>query len=127
MRNPVPDLLDELRRECADSDGGEVLATIPELADADPDRFGIALCTIDGTVYGTGDDDHRFTIQSISKPFAYGLALEDRGRKAVLRRVGVEPTGEAHRGVDRRTEACTHAAAGLACRSATLRERDSDE
>ncbi|MGM1029091.1 MAG: glutaminase A [Actinomycetota bacterium] len=94
MRNPVPDLLDELRRECADADGGEVLATIPELADADPDRFGIALCTIDGTVYGTGDDDHRFTIQSISKPFAYALALADRGRDTVLDHVGVEPSGD---------------------------------
>ncbi len=95
MRNPVPDLLDELRRECADTDGGELLATIPELAEADPDRFGIALCTIDGTVYGSGDDDHRFTIQSISKPFAYALALADRGRDTVLEHVGVEPSGDA--------------------------------
>ncbi|MFA4841528.1 MAG: glutaminase A [Agrococcus sp.] len=95
MRNPVPDLLDELRRECAAVDGGKVLATIPELADADPDRFGIALCTIDGTVYGTGDADHRFTIQSISKPFAYALALADRGRDTVLEHVGVEPSGDA--------------------------------
>ncbi|GAA1423935.1 glutaminase A [Agrococcus citreus] len=94
MRNPVPDLLDRLRRECADADGGEVLATIPELADADPDLFGVALCTIDGTVYGSGDDDHRFTIQSISKPFAYALALADRGRDTVLEHVGVEPSGD---------------------------------
>ncbi len=36
-----------------------------------------------------------FTIQSISKPFVYGLALEDRGKPAVLARVGVEPTGDA--------------------------------
>ena len=36
-----------------------------------------------------------FTIQSISKPFTYGLALEDRGRQAVLGKIGVEPTGDA--------------------------------
>ena len=36
-----------------------------------------------------------FTIQSISKPFVYGLALEDRGKPAVLERIGVEPTGDA--------------------------------
>ena len=36
-----------------------------------------------------------FTIQSISKPFVYGLALEDHGRDGVLERVGVEPSGEA--------------------------------
>ncbi|KAA6436199.1 glutaminase [Agrococcus sediminis] len=95
MRNPVPDLLDEVRRACVDGDEGELLDTIPELADADPDRFAIALCTIDGTVYGTGDDEHRFTIQSISKPFAYALALADRGRESVLEHVGVEPSGDA--------------------------------
>lgn len=94
MRNPVPDLLDRLRRECADEDGGAVLDTIPELADADPELFGLALCTIDGTVYGSGDDEHRFTIQSISKPFAYALALADRGRDTVLDHVGVEPSGD---------------------------------
>ncbi|WP_072314631.1 glutaminase A [Agrococcus sp. Marseille-P2731] len=94
MRNPIPDLLDELRERCADDDGGEVLSTIPELAKADPDRFGIGLCTIDGTVYGTGDAEHRFSIQSISKPFAYALALADRGRDTVLEHVGVEPSGD---------------------------------
>ena len=36
-----------------------------------------------------------FTIQSISKPFIYGLALEDHGRDAVLAKIGVEPTGDA--------------------------------
>jgi glutaminase len=42
-----------------------------------------------------GDADALFTIQSISKPLVYGLALEDHGTAGVLRRVGVEPTGEA--------------------------------
>jgi glutaminase len=36
-----------------------------------------------------------FALQSISKVLAYGLALEDHGRDEVLRRVGVEPSGEA--------------------------------
>ena len=35
-----------------------------------------------------------FTIQSISKPFVYGLALEGHGLDAVLSRVGVEPSGD---------------------------------
>ena len=42
-----------------------------------------------------GDSDQTFTIQSISKPFVYGIALEDNGREAVLAKVGVEPTGDA--------------------------------
>ena len=42
-----------------------------------------------------GDSRQLFTIQSISKPFVFGLALEDHGREHVLTKVGVEPTGEA--------------------------------
>ncbi len=68
---------------------------IPELAKANPDWFGICLATTDGRLYEVGDTRQAFTIQSISKPFIYGLALEDRGRAAVLEKIGVEPSGEA--------------------------------
>ena len=61
----------------------------------EPDRFAICLATTDGKVYDVGDADHRFTIQSISKPLTYGLALGDRGLDEVLSRIGVEPSGEA--------------------------------
>ena len=53
------------------------------------------MVTADGQVYEVGDADHLFTIQSISKPFVYGFALEDHGLDYVLSKVGVEPTGEA--------------------------------
>ena len=75
--------------------GGMVADYIPQLGKADPATFGIALATVDGEIYATGDDDHLFTIQSISKPFMYGYALQHYGREYVLRHVGVEPTGEA--------------------------------
>ena len=42
-----------------------------------------------------GDSRQPFTIQSISKPFVYGLALEDNTRAEVLKKIGVEPTGDA--------------------------------
>ena len=74
---------------------GAVATYIPELARANPAWFGICLATADGHVYEVGDTRQPFTIQSISKPFVYGLALEDRGRPAVLERIGVEPSGEA--------------------------------
>ena len=74
---------------------GEVATYIPELAGAHPGWFGISLATADGHVYEVGDTRRPFTIQSISKPFVYGLALEDRGKPAVLERIGVEPTGDA--------------------------------
>ena len=67
--------------------GGKVATYIPELAKADPNRFGIALVTADGQIYEAGDARHLFTIQSISKPFVYGLALEDHGQDYVLARL----------------------------------------
>jgi glutaminase len=75
--------------------GGNVADYIPELGKANPDTFGIALATVDGEIHSTGDDEHLFTIQSVSKPFMYGYALQHYGRDYVLRHVGVEPTGEA--------------------------------
>ena len=64
-----------------------------QLGRADPDWFGIAICTVDGHVYEVGDTGVEFTIQSVSKPFIYGLALQERGLDEVLSRVGVEPSG----------------------------------
>ena len=73
---------------------GTVAATIPELAKANPDWFGISVVGVNGQHFDIGDTEELFTIQSISKPFVYGLALEDRGEDYVGKRIGVEPTGE---------------------------------
>ncbi len=95
VSSPIQDYLEQLhRRLCAVSDG-QVAAYIPELAKADPSLFGIAIATVDGRVYEVGATRERFTIQSISKPLVYGVALEDRGLDAVRRTVGVEPSGDA--------------------------------
>jgi len=93
--NPVAHYLAELRRELMAVDEGEVATYIPELAKADPSHLAISIATTDGRVFSVGAADLAFTMQSVSKPFAYGLALANHGREAVLRRVGVEPTGEA--------------------------------
>ncbi len=94
-----PSLIDDVLRELYDTikgvTGGHLPDYIPELAKADPDQFGIVIATVDGSIYAVGDCDVPFTIQSISKPFAFGLALEDHGMDEVLRRVGVEPSGDA--------------------------------
>ena len=95
LTSPIQDFLAELHRNCAADNAGEVATYIPELAKADPDWFGICIVTANGSVYEVGDTQQEFTIQSISKPFVYGLALEDNGRTATLERVGVEPTGDA--------------------------------
>jgi glutaminase len=59
------------------------------------DQFAIAMATTDGDLQSVGDDELPFALQSVSKVFVYGLALEDHGREHVLQRVGVEPSGDA--------------------------------
>ena len=68
---------------------------IPELAKANPEDFGIVLATADGRVYAVGDWEKTFTIQSISKPFMYGLALSLLSTSFMEKKVGVEPSGDA--------------------------------
>lgn len=77
MRSPVPEYLDAVLRDCVQE---------PPAA--------IALTTIDDAHHGAGDLDHRFTIQSMSKPFAYALAIEELGWEAVHEKIDVEPSGE---------------------------------
>src|SRR5262245_32471901 len=93
--HPLATYLQELHRKHAGCTEGEVASYIPELTKADPRWFGITVATVDGHVYEVGDTRQPFTIQSISKPFVYALALQDHGRDAVLAKVGVEPTGDA--------------------------------
>ena len=92
---PLREVLREIHARHAAVDEGQVADYIPELAKADPHWFGLALATSDGQVIEVGDCRQLFTIQSISKPFVFGLALEDHGLEHVLSKVGVEPTGEA--------------------------------
>lgn len=95
MKTPVPDYLQHVLTACQDNDQGALADYIPELAAVDPDKLALALTTVDGTIYSTGDDETEFTMQSMSKPFAYALALQHLGIEAVLKKVGVEPSGEA--------------------------------
>jgi glutaminase len=71
----------------------------PELAGEERDRFAISLAALDGSLYQVGDYEHAFPMHSISKVFSYALALQDWGREAVMRRVGVEPSGDAYNSI----------------------------
>lgn len=77
-----------------DNDGGTVASYIPELSKARPEDFGLAIATVTGRLHAVGDVETPFTIQSISKAFAYCLALEIAGPQLVASRVGVEPSGD---------------------------------
>jgi len=92
--SPTRQILRELHAKYKSETAGSVANYIPELAKADPEWFGISVVTLDGQVVEIGDCQQTFTIQSISKPFVYGLALERHGRERVLSKVGVEPSGD---------------------------------
>ena len=94
MSNVVDAILCRVHELCRDDTSGHVADYIPELAAVTPDGFGIALTTTDGYVYEVGDTRVPFTIQSISKPFTYALALADRGLDVVASKIDIEPSGE---------------------------------
>jgi glutaminase len=91
---PLLRFLDRCHADFSNETGGAVADYIPELGKADPDHFGISLATIDGHVYEVGDTRIPFTIQSMSKPFVFALALDTLGAARVESAIGVEPSGD---------------------------------
>jgi glutaminase len=106
MAELVQNYLDQIREEHVGVTDGALASYIPELASVDPSGFGLSLSSSDGYVYESGDTAVEFTIQSISKPFTYALALDQLGEAAVDAKIGVEPSGEAFNeiSVDRTTK-----------------------
>lgn len=94
MHSPIATYLTETLESVASDTSGELANYILELAAVDPDKLAASIAMVDGEQYAAGDSDVEFTIQSISKPFVYALALADRGYDDVLAKVGVEPSGE---------------------------------
>ena len=95
LTHPLFTYLQQLHHRFGALNDGKVADYIPELGKANPNDFGIVLVTTDGEIYAVGQTDTEFTIQSISKAFIYGTALADKGPDYVLRKVYVEPTGDA--------------------------------
>ena len=71
---------------------GEQATYIPELANRNPDKYGICWSFLDGHDYTYGDSEERFSIQSISKVFTTAAAFSIKGDD-LWKRVGVEPSG----------------------------------
>lgn len=91
LKSVVGEIADEMRQR---PDRGEVAHYIPELANVDPQHFGMAVVGIDGAVATGGDFDMPFSIQSVSKVFTLTLALGKVGDR-LWSRVGREPSGSA--------------------------------
>ncbi|MEP2347493.1 MAG: glutaminase, partial [Algoriphagus sp.] len=72
---------------------GKVADYIPEIATVDPDQFGIALVDLKGNVFGVGDHQKPFSIQSISKVHTLTMVFKAFNSK-LWTRVNVEPSGD---------------------------------
>lgn len=96
----LQEIVEAVYQKHKDNRDGEVANYIPELAKADPEAFGIVVTTTDGGVVSAGNVDSEFSIQSVSKPFVYGLALEQFGVEAVGQCVGTEPSGESFNAIE---------------------------
>ena len=89
-------MLEELYIEFREKENNGALANyIPELAKVDASKLGIVLTTVDGYQYCFGDTTTFFTLQSVSKPFVYGMAIQEYGISKVLEKISVEPSGDA--------------------------------
>ena len=92
--DPIQTAVEHVLEEVRGDDSGELADYIPELSQVDRSAAGIAIVGVGGRTFRAGDADAAFTIQSVSKPFVYALALEHLGFDRVLEKVGVEPSGE---------------------------------
>ncbi len=86
-------IINEIANKIKKIHTGEVASYIPELAKIDPKNFAISICPVDGQKYSFGEHKTDFSIQSMSKPIIYCLALEEHGEERVHNHVGREPSG----------------------------------
>lgn len=87
------ELLEKIRIEVAPLlSQGTVASYIPELAGISTNKFGMAVVTLNGEVFATGDAHEPFSTQSISKLFALTLAFQ-LVEEDIWLRVGREPSG----------------------------------
>ncbi|MDR5698553.1 glutaminase A [Agromyces aerolatus] len=94
MTHPVRTTLEAILDAARPDTSGHVADYIPELANVDPEPLGISLVSTRGAIHDAGDSDIPFTIQSVSKPFVFALALDALGVDEVTKHVGLEPSGE---------------------------------
>jgi glutaminase len=89
----IQKVLDDAYNKFKDLKEGKNADYIKELANVDPNIFGIALVTTDGQVYTEGDIQSMVSIQSVSKVFTMAKDIEELGPQAIQDKIGVDATG----------------------------------
>ncbi len=86
-------ILEEIKEQIQPFFGqGKVAQYIPALSEVDPNSFAMSLQMFDGTSFHVGSHEQKFSIQSISKVFAFTQAIDIYG-KELYKKVGKEPSG----------------------------------
>lgn len=79
--------------EAEKNTGGLNAQYIPILRDADSEKWGLSVCSIDGQRFSVGDVLVKHTLQSTSKPVTYALGLAREGEEYMEEWIDVEPAG----------------------------------
>lgn len=88
----VSDMKSFYRRVEPDT-GGDTAQYIPILRDANPDNFGVSVCSVDGQRMSLGDANVKHSLQSVCKPVTYAIALDKEGEEFMEEWIDVEPAG----------------------------------
>jgi glutaminase len=86
-------VVNEAYAKFKDDKSGKNADYIPYLASVPSNLFGVSIVTADGRVFTAGDVNYSFSIQSCSKVFTLCQVMEESGEEAVLKKIGVEPSG----------------------------------
>lgn len=73
---------------------GRIPDYIEKVDNEDHGAISIAITGLNGKTIQAGDDEGRFSLQSISKVISLAVALMDQGKEKVFQHVGKEPTGD---------------------------------
>ena len=92
-------LIREIYEDTKGNTGGKVADYIPQLAEVNPEMYGVSFCDLNGNISSVGDSENPFCLQSCVKPLSYCLA---RAQEATVpnapvthKHVGFEPSGVA--------------------------------
>lgn len=89
----VQKLTEETYGKFCEVDSGKNADYIPALAEVSPQLFGICLAEVSGELHEAGDTTVEFSIQSVSKPFVFGLICQSIGEDAARENLGANSTG----------------------------------
>ena len=92
-------LIREIYEDTKGNTDGKVADYIPQLAEVNPEMYGISFCDLNGNIMAVGDSENHFCLQSCVKPLNYCLARAQEktvpGAPTTHNHVGFEPSGVA--------------------------------